>query len=300
MRIEQPFEEEEIQRLGKTNIIIKKKKKSWGNGAITELTGVRSLFKLRNISCFLIDLRSAMSSGSNKACSTTSAIYPTLPCWKSLIEASAGKGTLSNVMARVQVGTPTWELLLVSTRVYISLACLAPFWGLVSFDKRPFPHSTTLGPFCSFFLLWSAGSGRRGWVNGGGEGGGDWLGWPSLVQCPSLGTPSSPKGSIWSYTRVPWLLEWRNLLVSGLLMRKVSDWSHWREPLGIEVGRKPWNYPQNQALQLRLLFLLLLLLLLPFWWLARKGLLHPHLCTVGMVLLVIHLVALDLGWESQA
>ena len=135
-----------------------------------------------------------MSSGSNKACSTTSAIYPTLPCWKSLIEASASKGTLSNVMARVQVGTPTWELLLLSTRVYISLACLAPFWGLVSFDKRPFPHSTTLGPFCSFFLLWSAGSGRRGWVNGGGEGGGE-IGLGGLLWCnaPHLGLHQVPK-----------------------------------------------------------------------------------------------------------
>ena len=37
------------------------------------LTIVRSLFKPRKTSCFLIDLRSAISSGNNNACSTASA-----------------------------------------------------------------------------------------------------------------------------------------------------------------------------------------------------------------------------------
>ena len=48
--------------------------------AVRELTRVRSLFKLRNTSCFLIDLRSVMSSSSNKVYSTASITYPALPC----------------------------------------------------------------------------------------------------------------------------------------------------------------------------------------------------------------------------
>ena len=89
---------------------IKKKnffKKSEGRGAISELTKAKPLFKLRKTLCFLINLRLAMSPGSNKACSMASAIYPTIACWKSLIEASTGKGGPSNVMTRVQAWIPT-------------------------------------------------------------------------------------------------------------------------------------------------------------------------------------------------
>ena len=68
----------------------------------------RSLFKLRNTSCFLIDLRSAMSTGSSKACSTALATYLALPCWKSLMEASLGRGALSNTMEGVQARTSLW------------------------------------------------------------------------------------------------------------------------------------------------------------------------------------------------
>ena len=126
---------------------IKKKKKSEGRGVISELTRAKPLFKLRQISCFLIDLKLAMSPGSNKACSMASATYPAFACWKSLIKISAGKGAPSNVMIRVQAEIPTWELLILSTRIYVTLAYLAPFWGSASLNKGPFPPSTTSWPF---------------------------------------------------------------------------------------------------------------------------------------------------------
>ena len=68
---------------------------------VSGLTKARSLFKLRNTSCFLIDLRSAISPTSNKACSTLLATYLALPCWKSLIDASAGRAAPSNTKAGV-------------------------------------------------------------------------------------------------------------------------------------------------------------------------------------------------------
>ena len=91
------------------------------------LTKVRSLFKLRNTSCFLIDLRSAISSRSNKACSMPSATYPTLPYWKSLMDALASRAASSNTKAGVQVGTPTLESPFLSIKVCATLDCLAPF-----------------------------------------------------------------------------------------------------------------------------------------------------------------------------
>ena len=56
----------------------------------------RFLFKLRNILCFFIDLRLAMSVGSSRDYSMTLATYPALPCWKSLIKALLGRGAPSS------------------------------------------------------------------------------------------------------------------------------------------------------------------------------------------------------------
>ena len=47
---------------------------------VKRLTIARSLFKLRNTSCFLIDLKSAISTRSNKAYSMTLDTYPAFPC----------------------------------------------------------------------------------------------------------------------------------------------------------------------------------------------------------------------------
>ena len=56
---------------------LKEKKKLTKNKV---LTMARSLFRLRNILCFLMDLRSAMLWGSNRDCSTAWATYLALPC----------------------------------------------------------------------------------------------------------------------------------------------------------------------------------------------------------------------------
>ena len=79
----------------------KKKKKRNKEREVRKPTRARSFFKLRNTLCFLIDRRSAMSFGNSKDCSTASAMYPTFPCWKFLIEASAGKGAPSKTRAAV-------------------------------------------------------------------------------------------------------------------------------------------------------------------------------------------------------
>ena len=68
---------------------------------VNGLTKARSLFRLRNTSCFLIDLRLAISLGSSKACSMASATYPALPYWKSLMDASAGRVAPSSTRAGV-------------------------------------------------------------------------------------------------------------------------------------------------------------------------------------------------------
>lgn len=60
---------------------------------------------LRNTLCFFIALKSAISPGSNRDCSTVSAMYPALPCWKSCIEAFNGRGAPFRTNGRVQAWT---------------------------------------------------------------------------------------------------------------------------------------------------------------------------------------------------
>ena len=57
-----------------------------------KLTNARSLFRVRNTSCFFMVLKLAMSSGSSSGCSRALATYPAFPFWKSLIEESRGRG----------------------------------------------------------------------------------------------------------------------------------------------------------------------------------------------------------------
>ena len=89
----------------------------------------RSLFRLRNTSCFLMDMRSTMSLGSNRDCFTTWAMYPALPCWKSHMEASLGRGAPSSTRGGAQAGTiACWSPLLspsLEDLVCMTLACLA-------------------------------------------------------------------------------------------------------------------------------------------------------------------------------
>ena len=132
---------------------------------VKRLTIARSLFKLRNTSCFLIDLGTAMSVGSSKACSMTLATYPAFPCWKSLMEVSLSIGAPSNTMEGIQARTSIWWSPLLSTiapsledLVYVNLACLPPLCGSASLGGRFFLSSITSFPFWSHFLFFSAGS----------------------------------------------------------------------------------------------------------------------------------------------
>ena len=98
---------------GKRNTI--KKKKTWQG--------------LSSTSCFLMDLKSNISLGSNKDYSTVSATYPALPCWKSRLEASLERGALSSSRDGAQVGaTAQWLTFLspsLANLVCIPLGCLA-------------------------------------------------------------------------------------------------------------------------------------------------------------------------------
>ena len=131
----------------------------------------RSLFKLRKTSCCLMDLRSAMSLGSNKDCSTASTTYPAVPRWKSRMEASLRRGAPSSFIRGAQAGPTTrWSPLFspsLANLICVTLGCLTPLWGLISWGGWVFPTFTTFFPFSSLFLLWSAGSALIGWVGGG-------------------------------------------------------------------------------------------------------------------------------------
>ena len=122
------------------------------------------LFKLskppsgpRRSSCHLIDLRSTMSLGNNKDCSTASATYLIVPRWKSQMEASSRRGAPSNSIRGAQTGVATWWSTLfppsVVDLVCIVQGCLAPLWGLVSLGGWFFPPSITSFPLPSLFLF---------------------------------------------------------------------------------------------------------------------------------------------------
>ena len=125
---------------------------------------VKSLFKLRNGSCFLINLRSATSMGNSKDCSTVLATYPALSYSKSLIEALLGRGASSSTKGGAQAGIlACWSPLLsviapsLEDLVCMTLACLPPLWASTSLDGRFLLSSITSFPFWSHFLFLSAG-----------------------------------------------------------------------------------------------------------------------------------------------
>ena len=132
-------------------------------------------------------LKSAMSPSSNRAYSTASVMYPTLPCWKSLIEAFEGRGDPFSTNGGFQgwileerscpqsTMDPSLEDL-----VWPILATLAPFWGLAFLVGKPLPSSTTSLPLGSRFVFLSAGSTWEAW-KGGGVGGLVWMAtWSAL------------------------------------------------------------------------------------------------------------------------
>ena len=136
-----------------------------------EFLGCLSLFSLRKISYYLIDLRSAMSLGSSRGYSIAFAMYPTVPRWKSQMEASLRSRALSTSIRGAQtVAAAWWSALLspsVADLVCIVWGCLAALWCSVSRGGWFFPPSITSFPLSSLFLLWSARSVWRGWVGGG-------------------------------------------------------------------------------------------------------------------------------------
>lgn len=126
---------------------------------IKRLTIARSLFKLRNTSCFLINRRSTISVGSSKAYSTVLATYPSFPYWKSLMDKSLGKGAPSNTMEGVQAGTLVWWSPLLYTIAHsledlfcVTLACRPLYkaqlpWVEGSFSPPPPPFPFGLDYF---------------------------------------------------------------------------------------------------------------------------------------------------------
>ena len=125
------------------------------------LTNTRSLFKLKNTSCFFMVLKSAMSPGSNRACSTASAMYPSLPCWKSFIEVFEGRGDPFSING----GFQAW--ILEEWSHPLSIVTLSgqfwPLWPssevlLLLWENPSPPSSTTSFPLRSRFLFLSIGS----------------------------------------------------------------------------------------------------------------------------------------------
>ena len=140
---------------------------------VKALTRGISLFKVRNTTCFFMDLRSAMSPGNRRVCSKALAAYPAFLCWKSYIEASVGNGASSSTKGGLQAGARLWwshPLSIIGPSLVVGvwavLAALAPFRGSISLERNPFTSSITSFSFCSRFLFLSFGSAR-----------GTWLGW---------------------------------------------------------------------------------------------------------------------------
>ena len=72
----------------------------------------------------------------------------------------------------------------------------------------------------------------------GGRGGGSlaWVAFSSALP-PTLDSIRSRRlDLVLRWSPIAFGMEWRNLLVSGLLVLKVSDQSHWQELPGIEVS----------------------------------------------------------------
>ena len=154
------------------------------------------LLRLRKISFFLIDCSSAISVGSYKASSKAKATWHPIPPLKFLSDASSLMGSPCSMEAGSQAWGSSGRLSPLSTplsEVWPDLWCLATLWPSSLCSTRDLPVSATSLPFCSLFLLGSAGSGLDGkdaWEGGGrrdlGWGGGS-LGWVDFLGAPLPG-----------------------------------------------------------------------------------------------------------------
>ena len=174
------------------------------------------LLRLRKISFFLIDRSSAISVGSYKASSKAKATWHPIPPLKFLSDASSLRGSPCSMEAGSQAWGSSGRLSPLSTplsEVWPDLWCLATLWPSSLCSTRDLPVSATSLPFCSLFLLGSAGSGLDG-KNAEEEEEDEiwdeeevvWAGWIFLVHLSQAGTLLNPANSFGFSSRYPFCL----------------------------------------------------------------------------------------------
>ena len=128
------------------------------------------LFSPRKTSCYPIDLRSAISLGRSKDCSTASTTYPAVPCWKSWMEASLRRGAQSSSMRGSQTGVAArWSTLFSPLSSSPRLRLLGPLLGLDILGRLVLPNLYHLFPFLfllPFVVGWINLEGLSGWKSG--------------------------------------------------------------------------------------------------------------------------------------
>ena len=155
-------------------------------------------------------LRLAMSPGSNKACSTAFATYPTFPCWESLIKASIGRGDPYNIRDSegdsklepwhdIHTPSPQWIL-----QWRTSFEQSWPFWPPSRARLLWYEGPFLLLPLPILFYPTSS-SCLRGQVEklGKVKEWGAWFGSPLQVRCLLHGTSRDPRGLSWFYAGAP-------------------------------------------------------------------------------------------------
>ena len=171
------------------------------------------LLRLRKTSFFLINRSLAISVGSNRASPKAEATWHLIPPLKFLSDASSLKGSPLSMGAGSQAWGSNGRWSPFSTplsEVWPVFCCLAARWLSSSCSTQDLPVSTTSLPFCSLFLLGSAGSGldgKDGWGGGGrGDLGGEWgsLGWVDFPCAPLPGWDSIKSSKLlWDFLWIP-------------------------------------------------------------------------------------------------
>ena len=145
-------------------------------------------------SCFLNDLRLAISPGSYRACFIVSATYPALPCQKSFIEAITGREAPSSMMAEVQARFQFWSHPSSPPGSVLPWPALLPFGPRPSWVRGPSFLLPLPGPSNPFSSCGRQGQGGEVvWTE---EGGGFWFELLSQVYHPLPGTPLSLGGLV--------------------------------------------------------------------------------------------------------